>query len=327
MGRGRNAALFAVLIASIIFGAYAEAGEAKKFPPNIAQITHGSEITAASVGPEAAGYAALKTYDGGVIKDGGSYAFAKDIAGSATYDGFKVNGPHVLIEGAAFTKSLDISTSRPVVMRGVSVRVERASPWAVLVRPGAGPFLFLWSDAGAASTDGAPHDRSHAMSGALQVRSAKAVVFRSHISKTSDGIDVSGTGALVQENLIDDLTAWDGDHNDGIQLAGDEPNIAIIRNKILNPNPQTSCVYILGKGVTLDGNYFGGGGWTIYGGGKSNGHAGPSSRRIRAANNIFGRAYFPKSGHFGPLAYWDTSPELGNQWRGNRFEDGQPVNP
>lgn len=323
-----------VLFFSVIVSA-ATAEPAKPGRPIAHKIAHGSEITAANVGPAAAGFGNLKQFEGGEIKDGNTYPFVTEIAVSTNYDGFEVKGPHRLIECAAFSKSLDISTTLPVVMRGSSVRAATASPWAVLVRPGAGAFYFLWSDAGALTTDGAPNDRSHAMSGALQLRGPQAVVFRSHISKTSDGIDVSGSAAVVQETLIDELTAWAGDHNDGIQIAvSDAANgakvrrqIQVVRSKILNPNPQTSGLYILGDGVTLRDNFFAGGGWTIYGGAKSNGHGGASSASVTASNNIFGRGYFPKSGHFGPVTYWDKSPALANTWTDNRFEDGKPVTP
>ena len=61
----------------------------------------------------------------------------------------------------------------------------------------------------------------------------------------------------------------------------------------------------------------------IYGGARSNGHGGPNSSAVAATGNILGRDYFRKGGHFGPVAYWAKGG--GNVWRGNRFNDGTPV--
>ena len=44
---------------------------------------------------------------------------------------------------------------------------------------------------------------------------------------------------------------------------------------------------------------------------------------VIVTGNIFGRDYADKSGHFGPVTYWDKA----NTWRDNRFQDGTPVAP
>lgn len=315
-----------VSLAACLIGISGASSRAQQ-PKPARRIAHGFEISADAVGPAAAGYGTLRRFEGGVIKDGKAYPFATEIAQSATYDGFKVEGPHLLIEGVQFSKALDIETSRPVVLRGVSVRAAQQSPWAALVRPQAGPFYFLWSDAGAATTEGAPHDRAHAMNGALQIRNGKSAVYRSHVSKTSDGIDISGADAVIAESLIDELTAWDGDHSDAIQLAETARDVRIVHNRIVNANPQTSCLYLLGRDVLVEGNYLSGGGWTVYGGSNGNGHKTPSAIGITFVQNIFGQDHFPKGGHFGAITYWDAMPGLRNIWKNNRFGDGAPVEP
>lgn len=300
-----------IAVVALMWGAYALAGS----------VSHGRGINATNTGPRAAGYATLSPVGGGEIKDGRTYPFAREIAGPATYDGFKVAGPHLLMEGVAFSAPLDISISRPVVFRGVSVRVAAGSPWTVLVRPGAGPVYFLWSDAGGDGADAG----GKAPGSALQLRGGGATVFRSHLSGAADGIDISGAQIAITETLIDGLAVFEGSHNDAIQLAETAVDVTIARNKILNVQPQTSCLYLLGRNIRVSGNYLAGGGWTIYGGAKNNGHGGEGAAPVTVVDTIFGRDYFTEAGHFGPVSYWDKG--RGNTWMDNRFDDGKAVAP
>lgn len=291
-------------------------------------ITHGEQISADLVGPAAAGYKKLAgPFAGSEIRDGRSYPFVREIAAAARYDGFEVPVPHLLVEGARFDGPLDIYATKPIVFRGVSIRTMKAAYWAVHTRPGAGAIYFLWSDAGAARTDGAPNDRTFALDRALYLRADNATVHRSHLSRTADGIQLHGTHALVSESLIDDLTYWEKDHNDGIQMLGRGADATIVRNRIVNRNRQTSCLNLIGDRVRVEDNYLAGGGWVIYGGANANGHGGGSTRQVVIRGNVFSREVFPKSGYFGAIAYWDKSDGSGNIWDGNRYSDGSPVTP
>lgn len=309
-------AALALLIAFAFGLAAANADERPAAPP----LSHGREITRHSVGPQAAGYRDLKIYAGGEIKDGRAYPFAREVPASASYDGFKVEGPHLLIEGVAFTSALDISRSTPVVLRGVSVRVPPGSPWTILVRPQAGVFHLLWSDAGGNETAGKPP------ASGLDIRNTASVIYRSHLSRAADGIDISARNVLISESLIDELANFPGSHNDAIQLAGTAADIKIERSRILNANPQTSCLYILGRNISITGNALSGGGWTIYGGAKNNGKGGAGASGVAVTDTIFGREYYVKSGNFGPLTYWDAAAP-GNVWKNNRFSDGAAIDP
>ena len=276
---------------------------------------HGEAITVEGVGPGAAGYGDLKTYPGTAIKDGVAYPFAREVAASATYDGFEINGPHLLIEGVAFSSSLDIYTSRTVVLRGVSVRPSTHAHIALLARDGAGEVYALWSDFGGAG--------SSVVGAAVALRGGHAVVYRSLITKAADGLSISASGVMIAENLIETRAASPGDHNDAIQLLGSPNHITIARNKILNRNPQTSCLFLLGQHIDVQSNYLSGGGWTIYGGASNNGKGGAGASDVAVVDTIFGRDFFEKSGNFGPVTYWDKA----NVWRDNRFNDGVAVTP
>ncbi len=285
------------------------------FAEDAKPIAHGQDMTAAHVGPAAAGYRDLKAFAGSEIKDGKSYPFAREIAGPAAYDGFEIDGSHLLIEAAAFSSSLDVYTSKTVVLRGVSVRPATHSPVALLTRPGAGPVYVLWSDFGGSGT--------RAVDAGLALRADAATIFRSRISGASDGISVSGSGVRLIENFIETRAASVGDHNDAIQLLGAPMDVEIARNKILNRNPQTSCIMMLGANISVRGNYLSGGGWTIYGGAANNGKGGADASNITVTGNVFGRDFAHKSGHFGPVTYWGKA----NAWSDNRFQDGTPVVP
>ncbi len=292
------------------------------------RILHGENLAPTDVGPAAAGYRQLRgPFPGTEIRDGRAYPFVREIPATARYDGFEVTGPHLLIEGVSFQGSLDIYATKPVVLRGVSVRTSKAAYWAVHTRPEAGAFYFLWSEAGADRTDGAPSDRTYALDRALYLRADRATVHRSRISRTADGIQLHAVGAIVSETLIDDLVFWVKDHNDGIQMLGRAADVAVLRSRIVNRNPQTSCLNLIGDRVRVEDTYLAGGGWVIYAGANANGHKAGSASHVVVRNVIFGRTHFARSGHFGPVTYWDKSSGTGNIWERNRFDDGRAVLP
>ena len=298
--------------AGAIANAPAPIGDAAAGP---ARVGHGREIGAATVGPRAVGLIASRTFGGAILKDGGTYPFAVLVDEPATYDGFEVPGPHWRIEGVRLTGGLDVYARLPVVIRGSAVRPERDALTAIHMRPVAGPLYLLGSEAGGG--DGA---RTGV---AVLLRSPGAVIWRSHISETLDGLRLTASGHRVIESLIDRLVTRPGDHNDGIQTSPQARDIAIERSRIENRNPQTSCILIRGGAITVRDNHLSGGGWVIYGGAEGNGHGGPSSDHLAVTGNEFGTGLFPRSGRFGPIAYW--SGEHGNVWSGNRYEDGTEI--
>lgn len=288
-------------------------------------VAHGQDVTAAKVGPAAAGYKTLKVFAGGEIKKSIAYPFARWIEKSATYDGFEVPTAHLLIEGAAFSSALDISAPFPVVLRGVTVRLAEGSPWGILMRPSSGGVYVLWSDVGGMH-DKLPEGQKP-VDVAIDLRGASGAVYHSRASNALDGIHVSGSGARIEQSLIDNLVAVPQSHNDGIQLLGAPENVRIIKNKIINRNPQTSCLYLLGRRLTVTGNYLAGGGWTVYAGARNNGHGGDAGGPVVFTDNVFGKDIFAKGGSFGPVAYWDKDHAGPGDWLDNRFSDGTPVKP
>jgi hypothetical protein len=283
-------------------------------------ITHGQEISRSVVGPEVLGRTSGQNVDGAVIADGTLPRYATVVADAATYDGFAVPGPHVVIEDVTIDGALDISARMPVVLRRVTMFAPQDLPWLVLVRPGAGALHVLWSDIGGAKIkrSASPH-----VGVALALRGDGARIYRSRIGAAADGVQIGGRDIQILESEIANLLARSGDHNDAIQMFDGASDVEIARCRIENRHAQTSAVTVLGRTVTLRSNLLAGGGWTIYGGAKWNGKGGESALGIRVEDNVFSRAFSQKSGSFGPVTYWDNAG--GNVWVNNRFEGGLPV--
>ena len=285
-------------------------------------VAHGVEISRANVGPAAIGIVAGRQFEGGLISDARRPDYAALVPGNASYDGFAVRGPHLLIEGATIDGALDITTRMPVVLRGVTVFAQAETPWLVLVRPGAGPVHVLWSDIGGAliKRSAAPYAGV-----ALALRGDTARVYRSRIGAAADGIQIAGRDIQITESEVSNLLSRDGDHNDAVQMFDTASDVSITRSRIENRYPQTSAATVLGQNITLSANVLAGGGWTLYGGAKRNGKGGPSAAGVRVEGTVFSRAYAAKVGSFGPVTYWPR--ETGAVWRNNRDDQGRPVTP
>ncbi|MFV0296616.1 MAG: hypothetical protein ACK5JT_10915 [Hyphomicrobiaceae bacterium] len=297
------------------------------------EITHGSQLTPAMTG--LAGLAARelasksadrKVFPGATIRDGGSYPFVRRIERSAFYDGFAVKGPHLLVENVDFSSGLDLFTSLPVVFRGVRVAIHRPEHWGILSREQAGRFYFLWSEVtgDAAGTGG--RTVGGRLGIGLYLKSPGAIVYRSHVSRASDGIQVHAPGAQIIETVIDDLVHFPGDHNDGVQMLGRASALTVLRSRIENANPLVGCINLNGTPSLIAHNVLAGGGFAIYGGARRNGHdASFVARGVRVEDNVFAQTFYPRSGRHGPVTYWDSTAGAGNVWRGNRFDDGAAI--
>ncbi len=285
-------------------------------------VTHGQEISRGVVGPEVLGRTSGRHVNGAVITDGAVPPYATVVSVGSTYDGFAVPGPHVLIEDVTIDGALDISARMPVVLRRVTIFAPQDLPWLVLVRPGAGALHVLWSDIGGAmiKRSAPPH-----VGVALALRGDGARVYRSRIGAAADGVQIGGRDIRIVESEIANLLARSGDHNDAIQMFDGAAEIEIARCRIENRHAQTSAVTVLGRNVALRSNLLAGGGWTLYGGAKRNGKGGEGASEVSVERNVFSRAFYAKSGSFGPVTYWDKGGT--NMWRDNRFESGLPVAP
>lgn len=144
---------------------------------------------------------------------------------------------------------------------------------------------------------------------------------RLDLSGCPDGIKI-GNGSSLEDSFIHDLGTFPGAHNDGVEFSGNS-GITLRHNTILNPNPQTSAVFI-GVGtqpatrIVVEDNLIAGGGYVIYGPQGRPGTA--TSSRVKVTDNKFSTRFFPAGGHYGAVAHWETGD--GNEWIGNIWVEG-----
>ena len=148
------------------------------------------------------------------------------------------------------------------------------------------------------------------------------VIKNDNISDWRIGVYV--TSGQVTSNYIHDPGFIAGDHTDGIFDNGGSRQLTISGNTILNSLGETDAIFLyVASGLTtsnktITDNLLAGGSYPLYGGGTSN---------IRVENNRFSQQYYPKSGQYGPVAYYDPHGK-GNVWSGNVWDStGQAVAP
>jgi hypothetical protein len=145
---------------------------------------------------------------------------------------------------------------------------------------------------------------------------------------TIDACNISGTTTGIQthegtiENTyIHDLAYQDGDHLNGTTSNGSTEPLTIRHNTIYNQEGQTDAISLfqdfgLEANRTITDNLLAGGGYTIYGGMGSYG----TPTNIVITHNRFARTYYPHSGYWGPIAYFDRTG-TGNTWTDNTWDD------
>jgi hypothetical protein len=142
--------------------------------------------------------------------------------------------------------------------------------------------------------------------------------------KTAIGIN---TGSITR-NYVHNPGYANGDHTNGVFDTGSTQPLSIIGNTILNSFDQTDAISLdastPGSAIankTVEDNLLGGGGYTIYGGNT----LGNTSSHMLIENNRFSQAYSAKGGHWGPVAYFNTSGT--NVWSGNVWDSTGAIIP
>ncbi len=133
---------------------------------------------------------------------------------------------------------------------------------------------------------------------------------------------VQVTTGLVTGNYIHDPGYIPGDHTNGVIANGGTGQLTIIHNTILNSLSQTDAITLDTlqtpgpvANKIIEDNLLAGGGYPIYGG-NAFGHR---TYHIVIKDNRFAQAFYPRSGQFGPIAYF-TPRSPGNVWTGNVWD-------
>jgi hypothetical protein len=135
-------------------------------------------------------------------------------------------------------------------------------------------------------------------------------------------IGIQASTGLIEGNYIHDPGYIAGDHTNGIVALGTTQPMTIEDNTIFNNLGQTDDLTLdastAGAPVanrTIEGNFFAGGDYDIYGGNAG----GSATSDLLIENNRFGQQYAATSGTFGPVAYY-TATGTGNVWSGNIWD-------
>ncbi|MGE0200773.1 MAG: right-handed parallel beta-helix repeat-containing protein [Candidatus Melainabacteria bacterium] len=127
-----------------------------------------------------------------------------------------------------------------------------------------------------------------------------------NIHGSVDGVKADGN-VLIENSWIHDLAEGPDTHNDGVQIMGGD-NITIRGTRI--EGASNAAVFMKGEGgavihnVTLEGNHFIGGGWTVY---------------DQGIGNVIKNNVFEDSG-YGPISYDGTN----TVFSGNTY-NGKPI--
>ncbi len=150
--------------------------------------------------------------------------------------------------------------------------------------------------------------------------SAGMIISGNNIADFKTAIQV--TTGQITGNYIHSPGFVAGDHTNGILDIGTTQPLTITRNTILNSLGQTDAISLdaTGSGQTISdktitGNLIGGGSYAIYGG-TTNGN---TITDITITGNDFSQATYPKSGQYGPAAYFTTAG-TGNTWTANTWD-------
>ncbi|MGO4706476.1 hypothetical protein AB4072_11970 [Microvirga sp. 2MCAF38] len=134
-----------------------------------------------------------------------------------------------------------------------------------------------------------------------------------NIHNVEDGIYVTGSGTIIQDNYIHDLQSnWSGPHYDGVAIDGNVSNVKITHNTIINDHTNTSAVMIDNyfgpiSNIAVDNNYLAGGGYTIYSDGQFSGGA---ITGVSFTNNFLGK------GQWGYASFNKNTPYMSGNTEG-----------
>jgi hypothetical protein len=272
---------------------------------------------ASTTGPAAGGYSSLTPV---------SIAATTDIrdTGNPVWVQTQPNGG-LLIEGQSFTWTgssdpqgfmISVGTTRKVTFRGCRFAMDGLAAGVMVEFHAAGEWHVEYCEF---ASNGTGHYHC-----AISSATGPGTINHCNIYEWAQAIHLQpgSAGSALTDNYVHDPGFLTGDHTDGLYLWDGVSNITVQHNTVLNHLPQTDCLYRGpiggGHGTYWRDNLFAGGGYTLYGAGKS--PAGITGFVIE--NNWFSTRYYPHCGYDGPAAYMPEWGADGNVWSNNRWYDG-----
>ncbi|HAM45642.1 MAG TPA: hypothetical protein DCM67_11565 [Propionibacteriaceae bacterium] len=167
-----------------------------------------------------------------------------------------ITTPGTVIDGYDITGSVTVRANNVTIRNS---RIRSADWWAVDVAGDRSGVTVEHCDIDGRGAAGS--ENSMGIQGPATVRA-------NNIHDVENGI-APGSGSVIEDNYIHDLSAPGDPHYDGVQIDGGLSDITITHNTIINPHDQTAAVMIDNyfgavDNVTVEGNYLAGGGYTVY---------------------------------------------------------------
>lgn len=227
----------------------------------------------------------------------------------------EVTGRHAVLSGLSIRGNLDISASQVTIKDD---KVVAGGPYGISLRNTADVTIEHCTVSGINLTSG----RIGAAIADLYGDSTGTVIRADNIFAFKTAVQLSS--GLVAGNYMHDPGYIAGDHTNGVLANGGTEPLMIYHNTILNDLSQTDAISVDTMQVpgpvankTIEDNLLAGGGYPIYGG-TAFGHR---TSHIVIKDNRFGQGYYPKSGQFGPVAYF-AAQGPGNVWKDNFWDRG-----
>jgi Right handed beta helix region len=224
----------------------------------------------------------------------------------------EVSGNGAVLSGLSIPYNLDITASNVTIKNS---RIATSGSFAVSLRHTANVTIENSTIGGADATTG----RAGVAITDVYGDSAGMVIKDDNISDFKTAVQISA--GTITGNYIHNPGYVPGDHTNGIFDTGTTQPLTITGNTILNSFGQTDAISLdasqPGQAIankTIENNLLAGGSYTIYGGNSLNN----TSTRMLIENNRFGQQYYPRSGQYGPVAYFTTSAT--NIWIGNIWD-------
>ncbi|MBR1168018.1 right-handed parallel beta-helix repeat-containing protein [Bradyrhizobium liaoningense] len=192
------------------------------------------------------------------------------------------------IEGRVYIKAPNVTL--------IDSKVTSASFYIVRIEPGVTGTVIKNCEI---NGGGSGNDGSYGIVG-------QGTFIANNIYNVENGIGVSGSDTLIQDNYIHDLLASGSPHYDGISIDGGNANIVVRHNTVINRHTQTSAVMIDNyfgpiSNIEVDGNLLMGGGYTVYSSAQFNGG---SVEGVSFTKNRMGRGRWGYSSIVKNLPVW-----------------------
>jgi hypothetical protein len=315
--RSRRPSRRAVVVAAAVVGGAAVVSGSLAA---LAVSSHAAVQTNCQATPSACGYpdatdtgsspvAALKAVPG-TVSSGTGWSY---VASTHTLN---VTGNGTVLSGISLTGTLNVTGSNVTIKNDMIVTSGANGLFGISLRHTAGDTVENNTISGTNATTGRVDT---AISDAYE-DSTGLVISGNNISDARTAIQLAA--GQVTGNYIHDPGYIAGDHTNGVLANGGTGQLTITGNTILDSLGQTDAISLDTLSVagpvtnkTIENNLLAGGSYSIYGG-TAFSH---TTSTILIENNRFGQGFFPKSGQFGPVAYFDSTG-AGNVWSDNVWD-------